>query len=182
MEKSQSQKQQKQQKQEQQDEQQKTLEKLFIGGGGAAEYAIAAYGDANDQQRISPIDNAIAVRNGCSAGGAAIDIAGLIQTRKLPKDISASLKTITSMGRSNKKYKGHKGKKSHKKGGNLSKNELQEIISKQLKQLKKGGALQPLTPAEIAPITNIPPTQVHNTEGMSSASENSNNVVTVAAK
>lgn len=128
--KNKSQKQQKQQQQEQQ------LEKLFIGGD-AADHAISTYGNMNDQRAVSEHNNAIAMSSASvnKLGGADLDLVKMGE--------SMQVEGLTKVSG------GAKRNKSAKKGGkSQTKEQLQQLINKQLKKLKIGGALPPLAPAD----------------------------------
>ena len=134
---------------------QKKQKQLFMGGAGGADHAIKVYGNMNQQHAVSANDNTIAVAPVMSmTSGGAFDLP-LVNTNRDGQDGQ----TISSSETENKGVfsritKGLSNGISNmfsagptKTGGKFTKKDLQKLINKQLKNIKKhgGSGNMPLT-------------------------------------
>jgi hypothetical protein len=111
----------------------KQKDNLFMGGAGAAEHAIQVYGGINEQHPVSQIDNTIQTRSLTGhSGGWPWDPASP------PTESSPSKQPVVTQSFD-----------LPPSGGNLTKEKLQQLINKTLKNLKKqqgGSVVIPLQP------------------------------------
>jgi hypothetical protein len=147
---------------------QKKQKQLFMGGDGGADHALKVYGNMNQQHSVSANDNTIAVAPvmGSMVGGELpqpppVGQFGQVDSPPVAED-KGLFSTISNMFSTDQK----------KNGGKFTKKDLQKLINKQLKNIKKhgGSGNMPLTFGYVDNNTAQTANSLHNVSAGASVS------------